>query len=218
MFDESKWIDCGKYMVSVYPQKSNEWKNLRYHIVGASNAEAAVDESRFKTSDDLAHMMNSKIDTPTNEDMERGVQDEPILRDWYKDSHNCDVEEIGLAVLKENKRVGCSTDGLVFDLDSSGRRTQQDACGCIEIKSVRKIPQALLNGVRTGNTSPKSYIYKSHYYQMIQTMGIIGLPWCDYIVGCRTTNQVIVVTVPFNQDDWNVLYGKVVNFINVKLL
>jgi len=94
----------------------------------------------------------------TNDDMERGHEQEPIARMLYEEQNFCDVTNGGFF---ESDFVGCSPDGMVGD------------DGVIEIKSV-------IGSVHYANVKRQSFD-PSYKWQLIGNLYFTGRDWMDFV-------------------------------------
>ncbi len=97
----------------------------------------------------------------SNDHMERGHEQEPLARMAYEDEHFCKVSNGGFFA---SDFVGCSPDGLVFDV------------GVIEIKSV--IASVHYANVKRGGIDP------AYKWQCIANLKFTGRDWLDFISYC----------------------------------
>lgn len=156
-------------------QGSPEWHDARRGIVTASTVgklittktlkPASNDESRNLTKLLAAERITGWTDpTYMNDDMWRGVECEPIARDFYSEKY-APVTEVGFMVLeRDGYKIGYSPDGLVGD------------DGLIEIKSPRA--KGHLSTIVAG-APPIAYMA-----QMQCGLMVSGRKWCDYISWC----------------------------------
>ena len=214
------WKESDTYWLDTTPQKdptSNEvserWLKLRSGRLTASNAGTAAGHSMFSTPEQLADQLAGITPKVFSEESKRvmnlGNEREPIARDWYCQTNNVTVEELGLAVPKWNLYLGGSVDGAVVGNDK-----------IIEIKCPEKMYGPLVNHMeklKYGWKAPQFYhehIWDSHYDQMQLCMKILGKKYCDYIVYCVDENSCFTETVAFNEKYWNEdLYPKLTHFI-----
>lgn len=153
-------------------QGSEEWHAARRGMVTASVVGKLITTKTLKpaSNDDsrnLVKLLAAERITgwtdPTymNDDMWRGVECEPIARDFYSEKY-APVDEVGFIVLETEKyRLGYSPDGLVGD------------AGLIEVKSPRA--KGHLSTIVAG-TPPIAYMA-----QMQCGLMVTGRQWCDYI-------------------------------------
>lgn len=136
-----------------------------------------------------------------------GIVTEPIARARYCQETKNNVVEAGLAVPKWDPRIGNSSDGEVGD-------------GELEIKCPDRMYKKLKDHhdrLKTGWVPPKFYhdhIYETHYAQIQGTLKVKGKSWCDYFVYCTYGNILYLERIYFNEEYWNNLYPKVVDFLD----
>lgn len=194
------WSNRGLYKVSLYPQGSKEWHELREGIITASNFGSAIGVNKYCSSLELAvRIAELRTNIEPNQYMEVGTFYEKYIRDWYCSVYNVKVEELGLAIPNWDERIGASLDGEVIDSN-----------GSIEIKCPNRIYPSL--------REPKddySHIPPYHYAQIQGGMKICNKEWCDYIVHSRDEKETIVVRIPYDSYYWdNTLYPGLKSFFN----
>lgn len=153
-------------------QRSDEWYEARRGIVTASVVGQLVTPSTLKTANNdksrgiIAQLAAERITgwtdpTYTSWDMQRGVDDEPIARDYYI-QHHAPVTECGFMVREfDGLKLGYSPDGLVGDV------------GLIEVKCPRAksaIPIVL------ADEAPGEYVA-----QLQAGLLVSGRQWVDFI-------------------------------------
>lgn len=160
------------HQFSELEQGSPEWHDVRRGMITASVVgklittktfkPASNDESRNLTKLLAAERITGWTDpTFMNDDMWRGVECEPIARDFYSEKY-APVTEVGFMVLETDRyKLGYSPDGLVGD------------DGLIEVKSPRA--KGHLSTIVAG-TPPIVYMA-----QMQCGMLVSGRKWCDYV-------------------------------------
>lgn len=171
--------------------------------------------------------------------MDAGTQMEPKIRRMYERLTGNRVIEVGLAVPKWDLSIGASPDGLVdSDIRGESFRTGmtpsmrdefpmrqlvdergmidpgtgvQLCAGMIEIKYVRRITDEMRRAC-DGPSKGYSHINPDYYAQMLGGMAIFNRSWCDYIVYCHTTKELYLERIPFDVDQWNILYAQLKKF------
>ena len=198
----------GDYTLYDYPQRSNQWKELRHGRITASNF-GYLYPNRFKTQEDLRDQILGLTTMETNAAMLHGIANEPKVREWYSNKYNVKVNEIGLAIPKWDPHIGVSVDGVY---DNFSR--------IIEIKCPMRMYDPLFKRMNTPTPQlfrdPEyKHIWKSHYCQMQGGMKILGVPLCDYIVYAQKPYEMYYVeTVEFDRDFWdNDLYPRIREFV-----
>lgn len=152
-------------------QGSQAWLDARVGIFTASNFDKLITPKTQKPSasmdkyvyEVLAEMvLGRSLQDASSGFMERGTEMEREARAWYEFETDCEVEQVGL-LLRDDRRVGCSPDGLVGE------------DGGLEIKC----PSA---GVHV------SYLlgdaYESYYCQVQGSLWITGRKWWDFVSYC----------------------------------
>lgn len=126
---------------------------------------ASNDESRGLTATLAAERISGHTDLMfVNDDMWRGIDEEPLARDLYS-QHIAPVTEVGFMVRDFGGfKIGCSPDGLVGD------------DGGIEIKS-RKQKKHLLTVVSDS-------VPMENMAQIQATLLVSGRQWWDYVSYC----------------------------------
>jgi hypothetical protein len=152
-------------------QGSQAWLDARVGVLTASNFDKLITPKTQKPSasmdqyvyDVLAEIvMGRSLDDASSGYMERGTKMEREARAWYEFETDTEIEEVGF-LLRDDRRVGCSPDGLVGD------------DGGLEIKC----PSA---GVHV------SYLlgdaYEKYYCQVQGGLWITGRKWWDLVSYC----------------------------------
>lgn len=162
------------YSAEDYPQRSEQWRELRLGMVTASivgtlvtpaNLKVASNDTSRRLVDMLAAQRITGLDDDPvfqNLDMWRGEVEEPRARDTYAEQRGVTVEEMGFMVRKgDGWTLGYSPDGLVG----------QD--GLIEVKAPR------------AKTHMRTFLddeVPSGYMTQIQAALLVtGRQWCDYL-------------------------------------
>lgn len=155
-------------------QGTEDWYDQRRGMVTASVVDKLLtatlkvannDTSRALTLLLTAERMTGHTDpTWRNDDMMRGVFDEPIARNLYS-QHYAHVDEVGFMVRDDwGFEIGYSPDGLVGDV------------GLIEVKSRRQ--KNHLETVMSGE------VPEANMAQIQCGLLVSGRAWCDYISYC----------------------------------
>ena len=157
-------------------QGTDEWHAARCGMVTASVAGKLLtstlkvadnEASRGLTLSLVAERITGHVDeTFMSADMWRGIEDEPIARDLYRE-HHAPVEEVGLMVRDEDEwgyRIGYSPDGLVGDE------------GLIECKS--RLQKVHLRTILTDE------IPAENMAQLQCGLLVSGRAWIDYLSYC----------------------------------
>ena len=158
-------------------QGTDEWRAARCGMVTASvvgqlltptRRIADNETSRGLTLSLVAERITGHVDeTFMSADMWRGIEDEPIARDLYRE-HHAPVEEVGLMVRADDDwggyRIGYSPDGLVGDE------------GLIECKS--RLQKVHLRTILTDE------IPAENMAQLQCGLLVSGRAWIDYLSYC----------------------------------
>jgi hypothetical protein len=207
------WKDYPSYNLSLYPQSSEEWKNLRIGRITMSNIASCTGRSNYKSEpDEICDIICGIKKIESNAYMEHGVQMEPIIRDWYSESIEKPIKEIGLAVWKKDPRFGGSLDGEI--IDEHGNSLEG-----IEIKAPKKMYWKLIEYIeckKKGYSFSPGYhehVFNSHYDQMTGNAIITDKKYMHYVVVCSDTQQAFVQRFPVDFDLWEKeLYPKACEF------
>jgi hypothetical protein len=207
------WKDYPSYNLSLYPQTSEEWKQLRVGRITMSNISSCTGRSSYKSCyEEVADVICGVKQIESNSYMEHGVKMEPVIRDWYSDTIEKNIQEVGLAVWKKDPRFGGSLDGEI--LDEKGETIEG-----IEIKAPNKMYWKLLEYIeakKKGYTFYPGYhehIFNSHYDQMTGNAIITNKKYMHYVVVCSDTQQAFVQRFPVDVELWEkTLYPKACKF------
>lgn len=118
-------------------QKSDAWRRSRMHRVTGSRLGKFIGRSAWGNAQDAMREMLWDTSIPTNADMQRGIDREPITRDALLEALRArgddvtDITEWGLYVSKAAPIFGHSTDGNIERGDGTFEQ--------IEIKNPRRI-------------------------------------------------------------------------------
>jgi hypothetical protein len=202
----------GVYWLNNNKQGGDGWKSSRRNgwghagdLLTASNFGTAAGHDTFQTAEELAlEMAGAKVRVVTPESrvhMDRGTNNEPLIRKCYEAIQGVVVTEVGLAIPKFDIRIGASLDGMV------GRD------GTVEIKCPAKMYPKLVDP-KYKDYHPSLRIPQTHYDQMIGGMAITGKSWCDYAVCDLQAKHLYIERVLFDTEYWSVeLYPKLRTFI-----
>lgn len=209
------WKEYSTYNLSLHPQGTDEWKNLRVGRITMSTISSCVGRSMYKTDpNEVCDIVCGVTKISSNAYMEHGVKMEPIIRDWYQETLGKPIRELGLAVWKKDPRFGGSLDGEILDSDYS----EQSSEG-IEIKAPRKMYWRLIDYIEAKKKGYSFYpgyhehVFNSHYDQMTGNAVITNKKSMHYIVVCSETQQAFVQRFPVDIDLWEKeLYPKACKF------
>lgn len=208
--------------VSLAKQCSTEWKQKRIGRIPASLISEACGRSTInnRTSKELAELIcglttNFKPDHLLA--MENGIIGEPYVRDWYSQRIlKRPIEEVGVAVWKEDPYFSSSLDGETFD--------EKNRPVAIEIKVPDKFNEKYIEVCRSwsmnlNNPHPDSYIFSSHYDQMTAGCVITDKVGCYYIVAHLKSKTMFHQYLPTDTELWNnILYPRAKKFHSTYVL
>jgi hypothetical protein len=203
-----EFIDFPTYKLSTAGQGSEEWHKLRCGRITSSNLSNCAGRSSFKTSKyEIAGKICGLEETEKNNYMQHGITMEPIIRDWYSETINKPIKELGIAIWKKDPRFGGSLDGEINSEEG------------IEIKAPNKMYQRLVEYIESkkkGYTFYPGYhehIFNSHYDQMTGNAIITNKKYMHYVVVCTDTQKSFVQRFPVDTELWEKeLYPKSCDF------
>lgn len=192
------------YYLSLHEQGTEEWHNLRYGRITMSNISSCTGRSNyFVDKEDLSRKICGLEKIETNSYMEHGVLVEPIIRNWYSETINKPIKEVGLAIWKKDIRFGGSLDGEIDDEEG------------IEIKAPKKMYYKLIEYIearKKGYSFPSGFhehIFNNHYDQMTGNGVITNKKFMHYVVVCTDTQKAYIQRFPVDYSLWeNELYPK----------
>ena len=127
------WEEYPTYYLSLNKQCGPIWSRKRIGRITMSMI-AAVTGRAPKPSDphelrDIIIGTSKKSFTLSEETMaQHGIAaSEPIIRDWYSKALNRRIEEVGLAVWKQDLRFGGSLDGAIYDIPVETENIQHNS-------------------------------------------------------------------------------------------
>jgi hypothetical protein len=210
------WKEYPSYNLSLYPQTSEEWHTLRIGRITMSNLSSCCGRSAYKTCyDEVSDIVCGIKKIETNAYMEHGVKMEPVIRDWYSETINKPIQEVGLAVWKKDSRFGGSLDGEILESDSLEVSSSEG----IEIKAPNKMYWRLVEYIESkkkGYTFYPGYhehVFNSHYDQMTGNAIITNKKYMHYVVVCSDTQQSFVQRFPVDTELWEtILYPRACKF------
>lgn len=172
------------------PQGSEGWLSARVGCITGSRFRDALD--RKKDGGMTAEAMGYAYDlarereggkapeTFVNAAMRLGTQEEPVARLTYEAETGQFVEEVGFAHT-EDKKFGCSVDGLV------------PPKGMLEIKTMVS-SAVLFKAMVDGDISE----YRA---QCVGAMWLLSLDWCDLCLWAPDLKALHVVRIERNEDE-----------------
>lgn len=179
-----EWEDRGTYWVSKYAQGTTQWSALRSCLQLTASQ---FGKEKVTLPPDCSHQMM----------MDHGVRTEWEARQWYQESRNVYIRQLGLAIPKWENRIGASLDGEVL----GGK-------GMIEIKCPLRMYSPLKNYVcnedvkNDDHAKRYPHIWREHFDQMQGCMAICEKEWCDYIVYVPVDRHVFVQRIFFDKEYW----------------
>jgi hypothetical protein len=209
------WKEYPSYNLSLFPQTSDEWHTLRIGRITMSNLSACCGRSVYKTCyDEVSDVVCGIKKIKANAYMEHGVKMEPVIRDWYSETINKPIQEVGLAVWKKDPRFGGSLDGEILESESEVSSSEG-----IEIKAPNKMYWKLIEYIESKKKGYSFYqgyhehVFNSHYDQMTGNAIITDKKYMHYVVVCSDTQQSFVQRFPVDKDLWeNTLYPRACKF------
>jgi putative phage-type endonuclease len=96
-------------------QRSDEWLELREHMITASDVASAIGESRYESPDAFVRKKVLRTKWAGNAATEHGTKLEPFVRDLYDRRTGRKSHEIGLVQHREYPWLGASPDGVTED-------------------------------------------------------------------------------------------------------
>lgn len=167
-------IDC--------EQKSEEWYRARMGIPTASMFGTVLagwkTGQESKTRDSYMRKLAGEIlsevpmESYSNDDMERGVAQEPEIRARYAFHYDADIAEVGFI---KNHGTGCSPDGLI------------GTDGMLQIKSAA--PHVMIEILLAGAVPAK------HIPQLQGEMWVAERQWTDLVIGSAPKMPLFVQRV-----------------------
>lgn len=212
------WKDYSTYTLSLYPQTSEEWKQLRVGRITMSTLSSCVGRGSYKTClEEVTDVICGVKKIESNSYMEHGVRMEPVIRNWYSETIGKPIKEVGLAVWKKDPRFGGSLDGEILESDSEEKELESSEG--IEIKAPNKMYWRLIEYIESRKKGYSFYpgyhehIFNSHYDQMTGNAIITNKKYMHYVVVCSDTQEAYVQRLPVDTDLWeNTLYPRACKF------
>lgn len=187
-------------------QGADEWFEARKGVFTASNFSKIITSTGKESTSQLDFIyetisdlfLKEKEASYTNENMDRGVELEPIARQEYQKQTFNIVDQVGF-VLSDCGNFGCSPDGLIGD------------DGLIEIKC----PKAK-NHLKycIDNKLPTQYVA-----QVQGQLYVTGRQWCDFVSfhpDINFNNGLFIVRVERDEDFISALEDQLKEVINKK--
>jgi hypothetical protein len=181
------------------PQKSPEWYRVRMGLPTASMFGTVMAKGAGKTRDSYMRKLAGEIlsDVPmesySNDDMERGIAQEPELRARYAFMHDEEITEVGFI---KNGNKGCSPDGLI------------GADGMVQFKSAA--PHVMIEILLDGGVPAK------HLPQCQGELWIAEREWTDLVIGSAPKMPLFVQRIYRDERYIQKITGEVADF-NIEL-
>lgn len=158
-------------------QRSKEWHQIRKGSIGGTKAKKVVSASNMALLDELiAERLTDVIeDNYISDDMQRGIDLEPIAIAEFKEQTGIDVEHFGLVTNEKFEKCHLSPDGLILDNKLVGGVNIPIIIGGVEVKCPGS--KKHIEYIRT-NKIPAEYKYQIlHYFAMcdnLETMNFVS--------------------------------------------
>lgn len=182
-----------------FPQKSPEWYAARAGIPTASMFATVMAAGEGKVRGSYMRKLAGEIITGipmenySNDDMERGVAQEPEIRSRYCFMHDADITPVGFI---RNGSKGCSPDGLIGN------------DGMVEFKSAAPhvMIEILMDGV----------VPKRHLPQCQGGLWVAERTWVDLVIGSSPSLPLFVHRLFREETHIRKIAGAVADF-NIEL-
>ena len=151
------------------PQQTDLWYAEKAGLPSASNFDKIItiegkpskQREKYMYSLSAERITKKKEDTFQSFSMQRGVELEAEARQYYELINDCEVRQVGLCYPNEDKKYGCSPDGLVLE------------DGGLEIKC----PTAAVHvGYLLDGKLPSDYFQQVH-----GSLLVTGRRWWDFL-------------------------------------
>lgn len=160
-------------------QKSEEWYRARMGIptssmfgtvmAGAKNGKERLSRNTYMRKLAGEIITDTPMESYTNEDMERGIKEEPEIRARYAFLHDADITPIGFI---RNGNKGCSPDGLI------------GTDGMVEFKSARA---DILIEILLAGAVPTKHLPQCH-----GNLWVGERKWIDLVIGSSPSLPLFV--------------------------
>lgn len=185
------YIDCA--------QRSDEWHALRRGVITASACEFIMTPAQRKgfINKTIAELLTGQSEPfIMNEYIQWGVDKEEEARIAYIAKTGIQVKETGFVFMDDDKRVGCSPDGLVGNN------------GLIEIKC----PATRTHVGYLQDGPPRKYMMQMQFQMMVTDRD-----WCDFITfDPRIGNENIKINVTRIERDEDLIH-KIKSSVNATI-
>lgn len=198
------WNSFDTYYQNISSPGSNTFFNVRRGSISPSKFYTCIGEDEYLSPERLVNQMIGKEKRVFTEQqkmsMNRGVNDEPdILNMYRKENNNYTIikpDSNEYFIWKRDTYIRGIPDSLV--LDENGK-----VVGVVEAKSKKSFD---------------GKINERDWYQILGYMAIFGAKWCDYCVKLADENKYYIIRYDFDEEEWNALYTKLVEFKDKLLL
>jgi len=180
-------IDC--------EQKSPEWYLARMGIPTASMFGTVMAQGEGKTRNSYMRKLAGELITGipmesySNDEMERGIEQEPEIRSRYAFMHDADITPVGFI---RNGNKGCSPDGLI------------GSDGMVEFKSAA--PHVMIDILMHGN------VPKKHEPQCQGGLWVAERAWVDLVIGSHASLPLFVQRIHRDEVYIRKITGAVADF------
>jgi len=164
-----------KIEVFDFPQKSPEWYAARMGIPTSSMFGTVMAQGEGKTRNSYMRKLAGELITGIpmesyrNDEMERGIEQEPEIRSRYAFMHDADIVPVGFI---KNGGKGCSPDGLIGE------------DGMVEFKSAA--PHLMIEILMAGE------VPKRHLPQCYGGLWVAERAWVDLVIGSHASLPLFV--------------------------
>jgi len=185
------YTDYSTHIELNYPPNSEQWKEERKKYITSTGISSICNENIFKSRDDYAKEFNSSYFSPSpNENMLRGIREEPLAIKLYEEQTNSICESVSFCLSKSYPFLGATPDRIV---------TSYKGLKCnnriVEVKSRKKFYDS---------------IFESDYLQMQTAMGVCGKEYCDYVV--YVNREIKIKEVKFSLEIWENIISECILF------
>jgi hypothetical protein len=213
------WESRKTCWVSQDKQSTQAWKDQKIgritaglisEICGRVNRGPKI---KSRSPEELARVVCGLEPTTTLSDTELAMMDgiagEPLVRNWYSEVIQRPINEVGLAVWKQDPFFGASLDG-----ESTYDDNKKEVEAAVEIKIPEKFNQKFIEvyqswGQGVSNPHPETYLFTSHYDQITAGSVITGKHGCYYVVACLKSRKCFHQYIYTDYELWNeILYPR----------
>ena len=221
-YSQNNWIELDDYFVYVDKDKKDdkitigERQSKKCRITG-SMVNKCINNygDKFLIARQIAGIYTEKITQEGLNRINHGILHEKDARNWYICATGYNIKQSIFGVYKKDYRLGAEHDGFVYD------QSNNELDGIIEIKCPLNMYSSIKNYCNNSDienfNDDVSHIPESHYDQIQMEMEIFNKNWCDYIVYALLDNKVYMKRIFRNRKHWNIMYEKIIIFLNAKL-